>query len=127
MAIMEAGAPAAATISTGRPTSRLARNIAVLAGGQVVTWCLTLVWTLFVPRALGPAGMGELTVAFAVTGVISVVVSLGIDTLMVKEIARDYQKAASLIGTAKLDHTAFYVPSVISGEMNSSHVHTGTD
>jgi O-antigen/teichoic acid export membrane protein len=114
MAIMEAGALGAATISTGRPTSRVARNIAVLAGGQVVTWCLTLVWTLFVPRALGPAGMGELTVAFAVTGVISVVVSLGIDTLMVKEIARDYQKAASLIGTAMLVRAAFVVPSVIA-------------
>src|SRR6185437_10765750 len=37
---------------------RIARNLGALAGGQLVTWTMTLMWTLIVPRALGPVGLG---------------------------------------------------------------------
>ena len=94
--------------------SRVGRNIAFLAGGQVVTWGLSLLWTVFVPRALGPHGIGELTVAYAITGLVSVVVSLGIGTLMVKEIARDHGRAPSLVGTALLIRVGFVAPSLLA-------------
>ena len=45
------------------PQSRLLRNIAVLAGGQLVTWALSLGWTLVVPRMIGPKGTGQLMAA----------------------------------------------------------------
>src|SRR6266853_1054824 len=93
-------------------SSRLARNLAFLAGGQVATWGLSLLWTIFVPRALGPRGLGELTIAYAATGVVSVVVSLGVGTLMVKEIARDRLKAPWMVGTALVVRAGFVVPSV---------------
>ena len=93
-------------------SSRLARNLAFLAGGQVATWGLSLLWTIFVPRALGPIGLGELTIAYAATGVVSVVVSLGVGTLMVKEIARDRLKAPWMVGTALVVRAGFVVPSV---------------
>jgi O-antigen/teichoic acid export membrane protein len=104
--------PATPTVDVSRPASRLARNITFLAGGQLATWGLSLLWTIFVPRALGPRGLGELTIAYAVTGVVSVVISLGIGTLMVKEIARDHQKTPWLVGTAMLVRAAFVVPSI---------------
>lgn len=108
-----------------RTVSRIARNVAFLAGGQLVTWCLSLLWTLFVPRALGPRGLGELTVAYAVTGVISVVVSLGIGTLMVKEIARDRAKASWLVGTAFLVRAGFVIPSLAALALYIRLVHFG--
>ena len=107
-------APVPATTRPAVPRSRLARNVAFLAGGQVVTWSLSLLWTVFVPRALGPRGLGELTVAYAATGLVSVVASLGIGTLMVKEIARDRQKAPWLVGTAMLVRVGFVLPSILA-------------
>ncbi|HXI94709.1 MAG TPA: flippase [Candidatus Acidoferrum sp.] len=104
-------APAPASTVAGG-SSRLARNLAFLAGGQVATWGLSLLWTIFVPRALGPRGLGELTIAYAATGVVSVVVSLGVGTLMVKEIARDRLKAPWMLGTAFVVRALFVVPSV---------------
>jgi len=104
-------APAPASAASGG-SSRLARNLAFLAGGQVATWGLSLLWTIFVPRALGPRGLGELTIAYAATGVVSVVVSLGVGTLMVKEIARDRLKAPWMVGTALVVRGGFVVPAV---------------
>lgn len=92
--------------------SRVGRNIAALAGSQIVTWTLSLGWNVFVPRALGPHGMGELTIATAVAGVLSVFASLGIGTLMVREIARDHARAPQLVGTALLTR-ALIVPPVL--------------
>jgi O-antigen/teichoic acid export membrane protein len=95
-----------------RHRSRLTRNVGVLAGSQLVTWSLSLLWTIFIPRALGPHGVGELTIATAVTGVISIFASVGIGTLMVKEIARDHQQAAPLVGTALLIRAGLILPAV---------------
>ena len=103
-----------ASLGAAKPRSVLARNIAFLAGGQLATWGLSLLWTIFVPRALGPRGLGELTVAYAATGVVSVVISLGIGTLMVKEIARDHQKTPLLVGTALLVRLAMVPPSLLA-------------
>jgi O-antigen/teichoic acid export membrane protein len=56
--------------------------------------------------------MGELTIAYAVTGVVSVAAGLGIGTLMVREIARDHAKAPALIGSAVLVRCALILPSI---------------
>lgn len=71
-----------------------------------------MLWTIFVPRALGPAGLGELTIASAVTGLVAVVAGFGVGTLMVKEIARDHRQAAPLVGTALLVRAGLVVPAV---------------
>jgi O-antigen/teichoic acid export membrane protein len=105
-----ATATQAAAASTSH--SRLGRNLAVLGGSQAVTWSLGLLWTIFIPRALGPRGLGELTIATAVTGVVGVIAGLGIGTLMVKEIARDHQQAAPLMGTALLVRSGVIVPAL---------------
>ena len=127
MVVTDAGAPVAAQRAEANPGSRLFRNIAVLAGGQLVTWSLTLLWTLFVPRALGPARMGELTIAYAVTGVVSVAASLGIGTLMVKAIARDHQQVAPLMGSALIVRAGFIVPSILAVALFSQLGHFGRE
>ena len=55
--------------STGLEVSErrgVGANISALAGGQVVTWSMSLAWTLVVSRLLGPAGMGLLVTATSV-------------------------------------------------------------
>jgi O-antigen/teichoic acid export membrane protein len=79
--------------------SRLARNLTALLGGQAVTWTMTLLWTLIVPRALGPAGLGLVVTAMSVCGVVSLVLGLGTRTYIMREIVVDQADAPRLVGT----------------------------
>jgi O-antigen/teichoic acid export membrane protein len=78
----------------------VARNVTSLAGGQAVTWTMTLVWTLIVPRALGPTGLGLVVGAMSVSGVLGVLLGLGTRNYLVREIVVDRAGASKLIGTA---------------------------
>jgi O-antigen/teichoic acid export membrane protein len=82
------------------PASRLARNIGALAGGQLVTWVMTLAWTLIVPRLLGPANMGLIVTALAVTGVLSIILSLGTHLYLTRAVILDPENRSKLVGTA---------------------------
>ena len=79
--------------------SRLGRNVTVLVGGQAVTWTMTLLWTIVVPRVLGPAGMGVIVTALAVTGVFSILLGLGTKNYLVREIVVDPDRSSRLVGT----------------------------
>lgn len=80
--------------------ARVFRNFSALAGGQLVTWTMTLLWTLVVPRALGPAGLGLVVSALSVTGVVSIVLALGTRNYLVREMVVDGSQAGPLVGTA---------------------------
>lgn len=92
--------------------SRLARNVAVLAGGQLFTWILSLLWTIVVPRSLGPRAIGLYVVAYSATSILAAAAGLGISTLLVKEIAQDRQQGSRLLGTAIGARLAVVLPSV---------------
>jgi hypothetical protein len=53
------------------------RNLLVLTGGQTTTWIMALLWTLVVPRLLGPAGMGLITSVWAIAAIFGFVLALG--------------------------------------------------
>ena len=95
------------TVGTTTPDSappsappRLGRNLAALAGGQIITWSMTLVWTLVVPRALGPAGVGIIVTSWSVTGVFGIVLGLGTRNYLVRELVVRPGSASRLIGAA---------------------------
>ena len=80
--------------------SRIARNVAAMAGAQLVTWSASLIWTLVVPRALGPSGMGIIVTAWSITGVLGVLLGLGTRNYLVREIVVQDGQGAQLLGTA---------------------------
>jgi O-antigen/teichoic acid export membrane protein len=80
--------------------SRLGRNVAAMAGGQLVTWSMSLIWTLVVPRVLGPGGMGIIVAAWSVTGVLGLVLGLGTRNYLVREMVVREEVASRLLGTA---------------------------
>jgi O-antigen/teichoic acid export membrane protein len=82
--------------------SRLGRNIAALAGGQIVTWTMTLAWTLVVPRLLGPAGMGTIVTAWAVTGILAIALGFGTKNYLVRAIVVRKDQAPELVATAMM-------------------------
>jgi O-antigen/teichoic acid export membrane protein len=94
--------PAQSHSAGTRPVARknLAFNVSVLAGSQVVTWSLTLVWTVIVPRLLGPSGMGEIVTATSVASILGVVLGLGTKPYLVREIVATPDRAPGLIGSS---------------------------
>jgi O-antigen/teichoic acid export membrane protein len=76
------------------------RNVTVMAAGQLITWTMTLLWTLVVPRTLGPDGMGTIMAAWSITGILGVVLGLGTRNYLVRESVVDPDAAPRLVGTA---------------------------
>ena len=79
---------------------RLARNVAAMAGGQMVTWSMSLIWTLVVPRVLGPASMGIIVAAWSATGVLGLLLGLGTRNYLVREMVVREEDSSRLLGTA---------------------------
>jgi O-antigen/teichoic acid export membrane protein len=86
----------------GAAGRRVGRNVTVMAGGQLITWTMTLLWTLVVPRSLGPSGMGTIMAAWSITGILGIVLGLGTRNYLVREAVIAPKKASGLIGTALL-------------------------
>lgn len=91
--------PVAAQAAPPAP-SRTGRNVAALTGGQVFTWTMTFVWTLVVPRALGPEGMGIVVSGWAVAGIFGIVLGLGTRTYLTREMVVEPGESSHLVGTA---------------------------
>lgn len=84
------------------PVRRLGANLGALAASQAVTWVMSLLWTLIVPRLVGPAGMGMLVTATSATAVISILLSFGAKDFLVRGIVAEPEGGPSLVGTALL-------------------------
>jgi O-antigen/teichoic acid export membrane protein len=82
--------------------SKAVKNASVLMASQLFTWTLSLLLTVFVPRYLGAAASGEFAIAHSIWAVMSVLIGFGLDTLLVKEIARQPDRTPVLMGTAFL-------------------------
>jgi O-antigen/teichoic acid export membrane protein len=94
--------------------SRVLRNVAFLASSQIVTWSLTMVWIVIVPRAVGADGMGRLVIGQSVPAILGVIAALGMTTLLVKETAREPNQAPGLIADLLLVRLALLVPGFIA-------------
>jgi O-antigen/teichoic acid export membrane protein len=114
--------------ATGQP-SRLKRNLGALAGGQLITWTMSLLWTLVVPRALGPAGTGIIVTALSVAGVIAVVLGLGTRNYLVREMVVNPSERSQLVATAlglRLLLAPIFVVAVVAYAHLAHYGSTGT-
>ena len=82
------------------PRRSLAGNFLAVLFGQLGTWSLTVLTLTLLPRYLGPAGMGDISVGGTVAALSAVVAGMGIGTLVTREIARGADESGSLAGTA---------------------------
>jgi O-antigen/teichoic acid export membrane protein len=86
----------------GKPSEagrRVARNLGALFGGQAITWTFTLIWTLVVPRAIGPTGFGILVSAQSVAGVLGIALGVGARDYLVRETVVAPTDGPRLVGT----------------------------
>src|SRR5581483_5359631 len=101
-----------ATMPPKRST-RILKNVAALFLGQITTNILSLLMIVYVPNRIGPVAMGELAIANIVTTLLSTFLAFGIETLVVRDIARDHSKAADLVGAALVIRMLMAVPSLL--------------
>ncbi|MBK8904166.1 MAG: flippase [Anaerolineaceae bacterium] len=95
-----------AETGTGRT---ILKNAGVLMVSQLATWGLSLLLTLFLPRYLGVTSIGKLHLAESLWSIVSVVVAFGMDTLLIKEIARRPERVGDLLGTTMVVRTFFHL------------------
>ncbi len=81
---------------------RIAKNTTVLLVAQVASYLLAFFYMMYTARYLGPASFGILSFAFAFTGIFAVFANLGLDPLMVREVARDKAVAPKYLANVSL-------------------------
>ena len=94
-----AGEPQAQAVSANPAPAaapRVARNVATTLATQLLSWGMTFVVTLYLPRYIGDVGLGFLTLAASFASVFSLLVGLGTSTVLIKDIARNHGRAGEL-------------------------------
>jgi O-antigen/teichoic acid export membrane protein len=81
---------------------RIAKNAAVLYGAWIVGAILSLVLTVFVARILGDAIYGKYTFALVFTGLFGILTNLGMNELLIREVARDKSKASKYLSNVAI-------------------------
>jgi O-antigen/teichoic acid export membrane protein len=66
---------------------------------QLITWGLTLLLTIFLPRYLGAASIGKLHLAYSLWAMTSILATFGMDMMIIKEVARRPERIGDLFGT----------------------------
>lgn len=95
---------------------RIIRNAAAMFASQPLTWAMTLIFTVVVPRNVGPGQWGEWAVAMASGGLAKAVLDLGINTVLFKGVSRHPEVAKRAIGvvlTIRLGLTPVFVLGIV--------------
>jgi O-antigen/teichoic acid export membrane protein len=80
--------------------AKVIKNASILMTSQLITWGLTLLLTIFLPRYLGAAAVGEFVLANSIWSIMGLLIGFGMDTLLTKEIARQPERTPMLVGTS---------------------------
>jgi O-antigen/teichoic acid export membrane protein len=68
---------------------RIARNTTLLLSSSIAGFILAFFFTLYVARYLGAQGFGVLSFALAFTALFGIITNIGLQSLMIREVARD--------------------------------------
>jgi O-antigen/teichoic acid export membrane protein len=82
------------------PLTRIIDNIIALFVRQLLTWTLTAILIVFLPRYLGDVGLGKVTFAISLTTMLLVLTNMGTATFTVKTVALDRGRLSELLWNA---------------------------
>ena len=68
---------------------KIAKNTTLLLASQIISYLLAFFYMIYIARYLSANGFGILTFALAFTGIFSIFADLGLNTLTVREVARN--------------------------------------
>src|SRR5687767_4127839 len=92
-----------------RDGTRVIKNASILMTTQLITWALSLLLVVFLPRYLGPTVVGEFAIAGSIWAIMGLLIGFGTDILLTKEIARQPDKTPELLGMALLLRMFFFI------------------
>ncbi len=76
----------------------IAKNATVLMASQLITWSLTLALMVYLPRILGATAVGQFHLANSIWAMAGVFATFGMDTYLVKAVARRPEKLSEVYG-----------------------------
>jgi len=79
---------------------RVAKNTGIIISGDLIFRLVSLVVTIYLARYLGTAGFGKYSFVFAYLAFFNIITDLGLQTILVREMAREPTHAPKLIGNA---------------------------
>ena len=81
---------------------KIAKNSSVIVTGSIITRVIGLIVTIYLARYLGTIGFGKYSFVFAYLAFFNIVTDLGLQQILVREMARDRSNAPKLIGNASI-------------------------
>ena len=97
-----------------KSTRTIAKNIGAMMSSQMVTWGLTLVLSIFLPRYLGPSQIGQYYLALSTWAIMVVLSKFGTEVYNTKAIARHPELMPRLMGTSLATRTTLFIFSAIA-------------
>ncbi|HZU14563.1 MAG TPA: flippase [Chloroflexota bacterium] len=79
---------------------RIVRNLLILVSGQIITWTISIAHLVLMSRYLGPVRLGEFVLAAAITMVLGLIAGLGMETYIVRAVAREPARSDTLVSAA---------------------------
>ena len=89
---------------------RVMANLLLLGTNQIGTWLISMVSLVLIGRYLGPTSLGVLSLAGAVVAVGGLLVSLGMDMLVTRTVARSPERTTELVAAVLLVRLVLIVP-----------------
>ena len=93
---------------------RVARNTGIIVVGDIIFKVISLIVTIYLARYLGTVGFGKYSFVFAYLAFFNIITDLGLQQILVREMARDHTIAPKLIGNAFLIRLILTVFAVVS-------------
>jgi O-antigen/teichoic acid export membrane protein len=92
-------------------TSRrsIVENASVLFIAQLITWVLALLLSIFLPRYLGVVALGKYQLASSLWAIMIILTTLGMDTLLTKEVSRSPERTADLFYSSVFLRSVFFI------------------
>ena len=79
---------------------RILRDVAIVAGGQALTWVASFIFVLAQARFLGPATFGELSLALSYAAFFAIVVDFGVATFVTRAVAQAQSDERTILWSA---------------------------
>ncbi len=93
--------------------NRIAKNMSALIVGQVVSRALGIFYIAALARYVGAEGIGKISTATALNGLLVLMVGPGLDTLLVRDVAADERKSGTYVSNMLILRTLLGVPFVL--------------
>jgi O-antigen/teichoic acid export membrane protein len=106
---------------------RIAKNFMVLGIAEIISMVLSPVLIVLITRLIGDEGYGKLSFAMSLAAILTILTPLGLDSLMIRAVARNRETAAKYLGNILVIELLMSVPCFGFVALASSLMHLPTD